>query len=168
MNTTTITFRPLTQKDWKAVAEIYQQGIATNNATFRKEVPTWEEWNNGHLEKCRIVAVIEQKIVGWAALTPVAGSCFYAGVAEVSVYIAAQNRGQNIGTALLERLIFESEQENFWTLQSSIFPENTSSLVIHEKVGFRKIGYREKISKMNGQWRDTVLLERRSKTVGAE
>lgn len=154
--------------DWTNVAEIYRQGIETGNATFQQEIPTWDDWNNGHIKSCRIVAEIDNEIVGWAALTAVSGRCVYAGVAEVSVYISNKYRGQKIGTKLLDKLIAESENEKLWTLQAGIFPENIASLKIHEELGFRKIGHREKIGKMNGIWRDTVLLERRSKVIGID
>ena len=168
MNNSKILFRPIKATDWEIVAEIYRQGIETNNATFQQQIPTWEEWDNGHLKNCRILASIDNKIAGWAALTPVSGRCVYAGVAEVSVYVADNFRGQNIGKMLLNKLIIESEKENLWTLQAGIFPENIASLTIHEKLGFRKVGYRENIGKMNGEWRDTVLMERRSKVVGID
>lgn len=158
----------MTADDWTNVAEIYRQGIETGNATFQQEIPTWDEWNNGHIKSCRIVAEIDNEIVGWAALSAVSGRCVYAGVAEVSVYVANKYRGQKIGTKLLEKLITESENEKLWTLQASIFPENIASLKIHEEHGFRKIGHREKIGKMNGIWRDTVLLERRSRIIGID
>jgi phosphinothricin acetyltransferase len=163
-----IKLRPFKQEDWTSVAEIYRQGIETGNATFQKEVPNWESWDSGHLKTCRIVAFIDNEIIGWAALTPVSGRCVYAGVAEVSVYVASKNKGQKIGTKLLESLIAESESEGLWTLQAGIFPENIASLKIHENLGFRKVGFREKIGKMNNIWRDTILLERRSKIVGTE
>jgi L-amino acid N-acyltransferase YncA len=160
--------KPLKQEDWPYVAEIYRQGIETGNATFQKEVPNWESWDSGHLKTCRIIAFIDNEILGWAALTLVSGRCVYAGVAEVSVYVASQFKGQKIGTKLLKSLISESESEGFWTLQAGIFPENLASLKLHENLGFRKVGFREKIGKMNGIWRDTILLERRSKIAGTE
>jgi L-amino acid N-acyltransferase YncA len=163
-----IFFRPMTSDDWMSVAEIYRQGIETGNATFQREIPTWDEWHNGQITSCRIVAIIQNEIVGWAALTAVSRRCVYAGVAEVSVYVSNKYRGQKIGTKLLDKLIFESENEKFWTLQAGIFPENIASLKIHEELGFRKIGNREKIGKMNGIWRDTLLLERRSKIIGID
>jgi phosphinothricin acetyltransferase len=161
-----LSFRPMKQEDWNSVAEIYRQGIETGNATFQRDIPTWEEWNSGHLKNCRIVAGNSNEIIAWAALTPVSGRCVYAGVAEVSVYVSNRYKGQKIGTRLLETLIIESEKEGFWTLQAGIFPENIASLKIHKNLGFRTVGLREKIGKMNGIWRDTVLLERRSKVVG--
>ncbi len=163
-----IVFRSMTADDWTSVAEIYRQGIETGNATFQQEIPTCDGWNSEHIKSCRIVALIENEIVGWAALTAVSGRCVYAGVAEVSVYVANKYRGQKIGTKLLDKLIFESENEKLWTLQAGIFPENFASIKIHEELGFRKIGHREKIGKMDGIWRDTILLERRSKVIGID
>lgn len=152
--------------DWAAVKEIYEDGIATGNATFQQSAPQWEEWDNSHLSHRRIVAKDEDTLVGWAALTPVSGRCVYAGVAEVSVYVSSKARGKGLGKRLLQRLIEESEANNIWTLQAGIFPENVASLTIHEACGFRIVGTRERIGKMNGVWRDTILLERRSKTIG--
>ena len=156
----------MTADDWKNVSEIYRQGIETGNATFQQEIPTYTDWDNGHLKNCRIVAIKDNEVAGWAALTPVSGRCVYAGVAEVSVYVADKNRGHKIGHKLLEKLIIESENEKLWTLQAGIFPENIASLKIHEALGFRKIGHRERIGQMNGIWRDIILFERRSKLIG--
>jgi phosphinothricin acetyltransferase len=153
---------------WPQVKAIYEMGIATGHATFQTEAPSWEEWDQSHLKKCRLVAIEGEGVIGWAALTPVSGRCVYAGVAEVSVYVHPDVKGRGIGKALLRALIEESEQDNLWTLQAGIFPENTSSLRIHEQSGFRQVGLREKIGKMKGVWRDTVLLERRSSAVGVE
>lgn len=161
-----INFRELKPEDWHSVAEIYRQGIETGNATFQTDVPAWDSWDSAHLKTCRIVAILENGIAGWAALTPVSGRCVYAGVAEVSVYVSAHYQRKGIGTMLLERLIAESEKAGIWTLQSGIFPENFPSLKIHRNLGFRKVGVRKKIGKMHGKWRDTVLLERRSKITG--
>lgn len=152
---------------YPAVRDIYEQGIATGHATFETKSPRWEDWDQAHLAQGRLVATDESgQLVGWAALTPVSGRCVYAGVAEVSVYVRQEARGKGVGKKLLEALIRESEKENIWTLQAGIFPENTASLKLHEQSGFRKIGYRERIGKMNNIWRDTVLLERRSTQVG--
>jgi phosphinothricin acetyltransferase len=159
-------FQNLKARHYNSVKGIYEEGIATGNATFQTEVPEWAEWDKSHLSHSRIVAIENDEVIGWAALTPVSGRCVYAGVAEVSVYVGSAHRGKGIGKALLENLIADSEKNNIWTLQAGIFPENTGSLAIHEQVGFRKIGFREKIGKMKGVWRDTVLLERRSNTVG--
>ncbi len=162
----TQSIRLMTANDWNAVVEIYKQGIATGNATFQQTAPTWEEWDADHIKNCRLVLEINNEVVGWAALTAVSGRCVYAGVAEVSVYVSELHRGKKIGRSLLEQLISESETEGLWTLQAGIFPENIGSIKIHEALGFRKIGYREKIGKMKGIWRDTVLLERRSAVIG--
>jgi len=162
-----INFRPLLPEDWDSIAEIYREGIETRNATFQTDVPTWESWDSAHLKTCRIVAIMENEIIGWAALTPVSGRCVYAGVAEVSVYVSTKHHGKKAGTKLLDKLIGESEKSGIWTLQSGIFPENLPSLKIHRNLGFRKVGIRKKIGKLDGKWRDTVLLERRSKITGA-
>ena len=158
-----ITYRPMSDDDWKFVVEIYKQGIETENATFQKEIPTWVEWNKGHKTACRIVAILQNEIVGWCALSAISNRPVYTGVAEVSIYVSNKNRGIKIGRKLLNKLIIESENEKHWTLQAGIFPENIASLKIHEDLGFRRVGYREKIGKLNGIWRDTILLERRSK-----
>lgn len=152
---------------YNSVKDIYLEGIVTCNATFQTEAPSWEDWNNGHLEHSRIVAVDDQNtVMGWAALSPVSSRCVYAGVAEVSVYIGANHRGKGIGNRLMQDLIESSEQNNIWTLQAGIFPENIASLQLHQNNGFRIIGRREKIGKMDDTWRDTVLLERRSVVIG--
>ncbi|RYF89699.1 MAG: N-acetyltransferase family protein [Chitinophagaceae bacterium] len=148
------------------IAAIYLQGIATGNATFQTEAPDWEDWDNSHISHSRIAVIVNKMIAGWAALTPVSNRCVYAGVAEVSVYVGSGYRGKGLGKILLEELIKESEKNNLWTLQSGILPENTASIKLHEQCGFRKIGYREKIGNMNGVWRDNIVMERRSKTVG--
>ena len=161
--------KELTKDYWSAVRDIYEEGIATGNATFQSSAPTWDEWNTSHVEKARIIAVDDNdEILGWAALTPVSGRCVYAGVGEVSVYVSANARGKGVGKALLNELIRQSEENGFWTLTAGIFPENEASLKIHMNAGFKVLGIREKIGKMNGQWRDTVLLERRSAIVGIE
>ena len=159
-------FRSMNRNDWDAVAEIYRQGIASGHATFETEVPNWEKWNSDHLSHSRIVVTLNGEIQGWAALSPVSGRCVYGGVAEVSVYVATDHYGKKLGSGLLSQLIDLSEQNGIWTLQSGIFPENKASLKIHLNLGFREVGIRKKIGKMNGIWRDTVLLERRSKLVG--
>jgi phosphinothricin acetyltransferase len=151
---------------WLPVKTIYEEGIATGNATFQTAAPEWSEWDAAHVKNSRLVAIENGTVLGWAALTPVSGRCVYAGVAEVSVYIAAAARGKGIGKKLLQALIESSEKNNLWTLQAGIFPENESSIKIHEDCGFRIIGRREKIGQMNGVWRDTVLLERRSIITG--
>ncbi|MCC2545214.1 N-acetyltransferase family protein [Hymenobacter sp. BT175] len=167
--TTAMRIQPLTEIHWPAVWAIYEQGIATGNATFQTSAPEWSEWTASHLPHSRLVFLDEQDcVLGWAALTPVSGRCVYAGVAEVSVYVAGPARGQGIGRQLLAELVRESEQQGIWTLQAGIFPENAASIRLHEAYGFRLVGRRERIGQLKGVWRDTVLLERRSPTVGAE
>jgi L-amino acid N-acyltransferase YncA len=161
-----ISIRPLTAGDWDAVLAIYLEGIATGNATFQQTAPDWFEWNRSHLAACRIVARSGYEIVGWAALSSVSSRCVYAGVAEVSVYVAQSARGSGIGTQLLASLIAASEAEGIWTLQAGIFPENTASIRLHTKAGFRVVGTRERLGCMNRRWRDVILLERRSSVVG--
>lgn len=159
--------KKMTSKDWEAVRSIYQQGLATGNATFETKAPNWNEWDKNHLPECRLVARSTGQVVGWAALSPVSRRQVYRGVAEVSIYIAASARGQGMGKALLRALVLESEQAGIWTLQAGIFPENVYSIALHKVCGFREVGRREGIGQMNGVWRDVVLMERRSKVVGA-
>ncbi len=163
-----VSLEQMQPSDWEAVKEIYEEGIATGNATFQQSAPTWEDWNNSHLQHSRIVAEEDDSILGWAALTPVSGRCVYVGVAEVSVYVSDKARGKGIGKQLLQKLIEESEANGIWTLQAGIFPENTPSIKIHEACGFRIFGTRECIGKMNDVWRDNLQLERRSKIVGID
>lgn len=153
-------------EDWDAVAAIYAEGMATGNATFETEVPSWEKWDSGHVQSPRLVARQGDQILGWAVLSPVSGRCVYSGVAEVSVYVAGAARGMGVGSSLLQALVESSEAAGYWTLQAGIFPENTASVALHEKCGFRVLGRRERIGQMNGVWRDVLLLERRSLTVG--
>jgi L-amino acid N-acyltransferase YncA len=160
-----MTITKLLAEHWPAVKAIYEEGIATGNATFQMEAPEWATWDAAHLPHSRLVALSEPRVVlGWAALSPVSSRPVYAGVAEVSVYITAGQRGRKIGECLLGMLIAESEQHGIWTLQASIFPENVASLRIHARCGFRQVGYRERIGQMHGVWRDTVLVERRAAT----
>ena len=157
---------PMNPRDWPAVREIYMEGIRTGNATFEKTAPEWEKWDAGHLPSCRWVAHTGDDLLGWAALSPVSGRCVYAGVAEVSVYVAERARGQGIGLKLLTALVEASEQAGIWTLQAGIFPENVASIEMHKRCGFRIVGTREKIGCMDGRWRDVVLMERRSTVAG--
>ena len=162
-----ITLHPMQAADWTAVAQIYAEGIATGKATFETAVPSWEVWDQNHLPSCRLVARNQNdEVVGWAALTAVSGRCVYAGVAEVSVYVAAAAQGQGVGKQLLQALVTASEAANIWTLQAGIFAENEASVRLHERCGFRVVGHREKLGQLNGRWRDVLLLERRSQTVG--
>jgi len=153
--------------DWPAVREIYRQGIDTGDATFQYEPPEWAEWDANHLRHSRLVARSAGGLGGWAAISAVSRRECYAGVAEVSIYIAAADRGRGLGRRLLEALIAGSEAHGIWTLQAGVFPENAASIALHERLGFRRVGVRERIGQRDGRWRDTVLLERRSKVVGA-
>ncbi|MBT2691379.1 N-acetyltransferase [Bacillus sp. ISL-47] len=156
----------LQAEDWEDARAIYLVGIATGHATFQKGAPSWGEWDAGHSRDCRLAARSEGKVLGWAALSPVSSRCVYEGVAEVSVYVKQDSKGKGIGGLLLKSLISESERNGYWTLQAGIFPENAASLQLHKKCGFREVGRRERIGKMDGVWRDTILLERRSNVVG--
>ena len=153
---------------WEAVQRIYNAGIATKNATFQTEAPEWEAWDQAHRKDCRLIARIDNQVAGWAALSNVSNRCVYAGVAEVSIYIDPAFRGMGVGDQLMKQLITESEKNGLWTLQAGIFPENKASIALHLKNGFKILGIREKIGKLDNVWRDTVLLERRSKVVGIE
>jgi L-amino acid N-acyltransferase YncA len=157
---------PLAVNHWEAVRAIYLEGIATGDATFQQTAPEWTDWHKGHLPTCRLIAEKDYEILGWAALSSVSSRCVYAGVAEVSVYVAQLARGTGVGTKLLQALVSASEAEGIWTLQAGIFPENTASIALHTKAGFRIIGTRQRLGSMNGRWRDVVLLERRSTIVG--
>lgn len=158
-----LTVVPLEAEHWPAVRSIYLDGIATGNATFEIDAPTWEAWDAGHLPNLRLVALNDaREVIGWAALSPVSDRCVYRGVAEESVYISETARGKGVGRLLLERLISDSEDAGIWTIQTGIFPENESSLRLHERVGFRVLGTRERVGRLNGVWRDVVFLERRS------
>lgn len=161
-----VQIKQMKKTDWSAVSRIYREGIKTGLATFEQEIPEWDYWDQHHVESCRLVAREGEKVVGWAALSAVSSRCVYGGVAEVSVYIAEEARGNRIGEQLLNRLITESEEQGYWTLQSGIFPENVASIRLHEKLGFRKIGFRERIGQLNGVWKDNILMEKRSKKIG--
>jgi len=163
-----ITVRTLRPADWPEVRRIYEEGIATGNATFETQAPAWEEWDAKHIPTCRLVLEDQGKVQGWAALWPASDRCVYGGVAEVSVYVSGGAQGKGVGSRLLGELVSASEEEGFWTLQAGIFPENKSSVRIHEKYGFRVIGHRERLGKMNDTWRDVLLMERRSITVGTD
>ena len=166
VNTSGWTIERMESSDWPAVECIYREGIAGGNATFETESPGWETWNSRHHLHSRLVARSGERILGWAALSPVSARRVYAGVAEVSVYVASATQGRGIGKALLAALIEASEANGIWTLQASIFPENVASVRLHEACGFREVGRRERIAQLRGKWRDTVILERRSPRVG--
>jgi L-amino acid N-acyltransferase YncA len=152
---------------WLQVCRIYQEGIDTGLATFETQTPAWEKWDREHLSWARLIALGQGVIAGWAALAGVSARPVYSGVAEVSVYVGARWRGQGAGRLLLERLISESERHEIWTLQAGIFPENESSIRLHQRCDFREVGIRRRIGKLHGVWRDTVLRERRSNVAGA-
>lgn len=158
--------RDLRPADWPEVAEIYEDGIRTGNATFETAAPSWEAWDAAHSEH-RLVAFLDGRIAGWAALSPASERCCYRGVAEESVYVAAWARGRGVGRALLEELIERSEAAGIWTLTAGIFPENAASVRLHMVCGFRLVGVRERLGELDGVWRDVLLLERRSEVVGA-
>jgi L-amino acid N-acyltransferase YncA len=164
--TAQVAVAPLAATDWDDVARIYGEGIATRLATFETEVPAWEGWDRTHLPGHRLLARDEGRVVGWAALAPVSSRCVYAGVAEVSVYVAADARGRRVGTALLAALVASSEAGGIWTLEAGILPENEASVRMHERCGFRVVGRRERLGRMRGEWRDVLLLERRSEVAG--
>jgi len=159
--------------DWDEVRRVYAEGIATRQATFETEPPAWEAWDRGHRKDCRFVARDPRpspspgRLLGWAALSPVSGRCVYAGVAEVSVYVSGDARGRGVGRVLLAALIQASERQGIWTLQAGIFPENEASLRLHRALGFREVGRRERIGRLDGAWRDVLFLERRSTVAGA-
>jgi len=154
-------------RDWEQVRLIFLEGIATGNATFEVDAPSWDHWNSSHLTECRLVTRrSDDQVLGWAALSRVSNRCVYRGIAEVSVYVAGSCRRQGVGAALLNALVEESEGAGIWTLQAHIFPENQASLRLHERSGFRQVGRRERLGEMKGAWRDVLLLERRSSVVG--
>jgi phosphinothricin acetyltransferase len=164
MDTVVTHLRP---DDWPQVRAIYEEGIATGQATFETAAPEWAEWDRARLPVCRLAARAGDELLGWAALSPVSARACYAGVAEVSVYVRAAARGRGVGTALLRALQAASEAAGLWTLQGACFPENAASVALLRRCGFRVVGRRERIARLNGAWRDTVLLERRSPVVGA-
>ena len=166
MLTTRVDIRDLRPEHWPEVASILQAGIDTGHATFETAPPSWEAWDRAHLPGLRFVATDDGRVLGWAALSRVSTRPCYAGVAEVSVYVAPDATGRGIGRALLEALIARAEDAGIWTIQAGIFPENTASLALHEKCGFRAVGVRERIGQMHNVWRDVVLMERRSRRVG--
>ena len=171
---------PMHPGTWPAVREIYREGIATGEATFEVELPDWQKWDRDHRRNCRLVALEpladdspdslipsgQLRVLGWAALSPVSVRRVYAGVAEVSVYVAAAARGCGVGKSLLKALIEESECNGIWTLQAGIFRENAASIALHKSCGFREVGVRRRIGKLREIWRDVLLLERRSSKVG--
>lgn len=161
------TIEEMKPSDWEQVKNIYIEGINTGVATFQTDAPSWEDWDKGHLNFCRLVARSENSILGWVALSPTSSRACYLGVVEVSIYIGDKYKGQGIGTALLKEIIKKSEENKIWTLYCAIIRENSASISLHKKCGFNEIGIRERIAQMeNGVWHDVVLMERRSKIVG--
>lgn len=161
-----VTVDAMTAADWPAVRAIYEAGIATGLATFETKAPSWDQWDAGHRPDCRLCARSGGEVVGWAALSPVSRRAVYDGVAEVSVYVRPDHCGRGVGSTLLKAIITDSERNGIWTLQAGIFPENSASLRLHERHGFRPVGRRERIGQLAGVWRDTILLERRSALIG--
>jgi L-amino acid N-acyltransferase YncA len=155
----------MSASDWEQVRAIYLEGIRSGDSTFETEAPAWEQWDDAHLQVARLAARDGERVLGWAALSPVSKRRVYRGVAELTVYVSETARGRGLGRALLEALIAESERNGIWTLQASIFPENVASVELHRRCGFREVGRRERIAMMNGRWRDTLLFERRSQSL---
>lgn len=160
-----VAVRPLVAGDWPAVEAIYAAGIATGNATFETEPPSWEDFDAAKLPDLRLVAEVHGQVVGWAAAIAVSDRCTYAGVVEHSVYVDPAQQGRGIGRVLLDALIAAAEAAGVWTLQSGVFPENTASLALHEAAGFRIVGTRERLGRHHGAWRDVVMIERRSPAI---
>jgi L-amino acid N-acyltransferase YncA len=157
-----VAIRGARPEDWPRIADIYAAGIATRNATFETEVPSFEEWDTSHLAEHRFVATDRDRVIGWVALTGYSDRCCYRGVADLSVYVDPEAQGKGVGRALLDQLIADTEGSGIWTLQAGVFPENAASLALHRTCGFRIVGTRERIGELDGIWRDVVLLERRS------
>ena len=161
-----MTIEKLEPQHWEAVKAIYEKGIATGNATFETTAPSWKVWDEHHLTHSRLICKIDGKIAGWVAISSVSEKCVYEGVAEISIYMDNEFQGMGIGLVLMQHLIKESEMNGIWTLQAGIFEENKASLRLHQKAGFRKVGYREQLGKLRNKWRNVVLFEKRSKVVG--
>jgi len=160
-----IMVRIMRHSDSQKVLEIYRMGLETRNATFETVVPSWQEWDSKHLRHSRFVSEEDGIVTGWAALSPFSSREVYKGVAELSIYVSTIFRGKKTGSALMEKIIASSELNGIWTLVSSVFSENEATLRLHEKFGFRVIGRRERIARLDGNWRDTILLERRSSII---
>ena len=158
--------RPATQNDAARILEIYRLGVETRNATFETVVPAWEEWDSRHHPFCRYVCEEKGRVIGWGAISPVSKRECYRGVAEISIYVDTAHMGKGIGSQLLQKLIDATEKRGIWTLYSSIFPENVATHKLHLRYGFREVGYREKIAQLDGKWRNTLILERRSSKSG--
>jgi phosphinothricin acetyltransferase len=161
-----MTIRDLEPLDWPEVARIFEEGIRSGNATFELEPPPWETWDAAHSET-RIVAELDSRVVGWAALAPTSERHCYRGVAESSVYVDEAAQGRGVGRALMDEVIARSEATGIWTLEAGIFPENKASLRLHLGCGFLLVGVRERLGEANGEFRDVLLLERRSEVNGS-
>ena len=160
-----VTIVDLRPEHWPGVVRVFEDGIATKNATFETEAPTWDAWHSSHLPGHRFVALRGGEVVGWAAVSPVSDRCCYGGVVENSVYVAEAARGEGVGQRLLEALIASTEAAGIWTIEAGMFPENEGSVRLHERVGFEVVGRRKRLGKLDGVWRDVLLLERRSESV---
>jgi L-amino acid N-acyltransferase YncA len=163
-----ISFDTIGEANFSEVQMIYEQGLRTRNATFESTVPDWSKWNQSHLSHSRIAVMYQNQMIGWGSLSAISERCVYAGVAEISVYVHADYWERGIGSIIMQKLIDESEKNGIWSLMSGVFPENEASIRIHLKEGFRIVGTREKIGKLDDVWRDTILLQRRSKIVGID
>ncbi len=163
-----VTIREFAKDDFPSVKRIYQEGIDTGNATFQTKAKDWLEWDAGLLQHSRLIASDRVSIIAWAGLSAVSSRCVYAGVAEVTIYVSAAARGKGVGKVLLSALVESSEKHGIWSLKAGIFPENQASIHLHELCGFKILGVQDKLGKMAGTWRDVVLMERRSKTVGVD
>ena len=161
-----MTIDELRPEHWPEVARIYAEGIATGAATFETEVPEWEAWDRAHLPEHRFVAVEHDRVIGWVAVSAVSDRCVYGGVVEDSLYVDPAAQGRGVGRRLLEALIESTERAGIWTIEAGMFPENAGSVALHERLGFRVVGRRERLGKLDGAWRDVLLLERRSPVVG--
>lgn len=161
-----IAIEAMTAGDWDEVAEIYRRGLDAGHASFETSVPAFEDWDAAHLADPRLVARLDDRVAGWAALSPVSDRCVYGGVAEDSVYVAPDLGGRGIGRRLLTELVRRAEEAGIWTVQAGIFPENAASLALHERCGFRIVGRRERLGCHHGTWRDVILVERRSSVIG--
>lgn len=156
-----VEIRALTTADWPAVEAIYADGIATQQATFETETPTWAQFDAAKLPSHRLVATDGERVLGWAALSPTSDRECYRGVVENSVYVAREARGRGVGRALMDALIAGARAAGFWTIETGVFPENVASVALHESLGFRVVGRRERIAELGGRWRDTLLFELR-------
>ena len=163
-----VTIREMIASDWPAVKEIYEEGIKTRNATFETQAPTYEKWMESAHPDCHLVAIKDGSVLAWAKVLFTSARPVYAGVGEVSIYVHPSAKGQGIGKQLLNELVRVSEKQGFWTLKAVIFPENHASISLHKSCGFRVVGTHERMGKMEGVWRDNIVLERRSTTVGMD